>query len=406
MLSWLVVTTLETSLLVALVLLCRPVVRRAFGANVAYALWLLPALAVLLPAGMPRPATPLDVIRLPGEAASRDWYAAAATWTAAPTGLPWEWLWLTGAGVWISIQLVSVVRFRRMVRATAEPFAAPPHLLELLRRYEVSPTRVFTTPLRGAPFVTGLLDARMFLPADFLQRFSVQEQRWITLHELTHVKRRDLWLRLAAEVFRAVFWFNPLAHVAVHALRRDQEYACDQDVVSRCTRHERYEYGKALLLGASPPQRSFLASFGNSKERFIMLGRHRHSALRTVLGTAVCALIGVYALTSSPLSTAQVAAGGELDVGSTIQLQAEIQQAKFSQGEATLVVRAPDQTGALQEWTVVLGSPSELRERGVNLVFFAPGHGYTITGYRSSAPQLRRLVATSVTRPDGAAWSR
>jgi beta-lactamase regulating signal transducer with metallopeptidase domain len=402
MLSWLVATTLEASVLVALVILLRPMVRRTFGANIAYSLWLIPAIAIVLPARPPRPATPLDAIGgLSGEALPRDFQAAAETWTAATGGLPWQWLWLAGAAAVLSIQLVRVVRFQRLVRSTAEPFAAPPHLLELLRRYDVTPKHVFTTPLEGSPFVTGLLETRVFFPADFLTRFSVQEQRWIAQHELMHVTRGDLWLRLAAELVRAVFWFNPLVHLAVHAVRRDQEYACDEAVVSRCTRTERYEYGKALLLGACPPpQRAFLAFFGDNKERYIMLGRHRQSALRTVLGTAVCALIGVYALTSSPLSTAQVAES------SPIELKARVQVAKFLQGEATLTVEAPDQTGVLQEWTVVLGSPSELRERGFNLPFFAPGPGYTIAGYRSSAPQANRLVATSVTRPDGAVWSR
>ena len=116
------------------------------------------------------------------------------------------------------------------------PFAAPSHILDILDRYGVSSNRVFSTPLPGAPFVTGLRNASVFLPTDFLERFSAEEQRWIVIHELTHIRRGDLWLRFAAEVFRALFWFNPLVHVAVHALRQDQEYVCDQAVVSRCTR--------------------------------------------------------------------------------------------------------------------------------------------------------------------------
>ena len=406
MLEWLTSTTLETSFLVALVLLSRPVVRRVFGANVAYTLWLIPALAVVLPARPPRPATPLDVIPLPGADISRELAAAAQTWTA-PTAFPWEWLWLAGVAAVLVVQLVRVARFRRLARATAEPFAVPAHLSLLLQSYKVSPARVFTTTVPGAPFVTGLVNASVFFPVDFTQRFSVQAQVWVATHELMHIKRGDLWLRLAAELLRAVFWFNPLAHIAMHALRQDQEYACDHAVVSRCTRQERYEYGKALLLGATlERQPSFLGFFGSHKERYIMLGKHRKSALNTLVGTALCALIGVYSLTSSPVSIAQTAINSEFDLSSFTQLNAEVWQARLEPGDAKLLVRAADETGATKEWTVVLPPPSELRESGLKFTFFAPGQGYTITGHRASDPQSYRLLATTITRPDGAIWAR
>jgi len=281
-------------------------------------------------------------------------------------------------------------------------------MIELLTRYGLSPARVFTTKHAGAPFVTGLFNAKVFLPADFSDRFSAQEQRWIMIHELTHIRRGDLWTRLVAEGFRALFWFNPLLHLAVQLLRQDQEYACDQAVVSRCTRHERYQYGKALMLGASPQQLpSFLTFFRNSKERYVMLGKHRKSALSTLVGTGVCALIGVYSLTSAPPSVAQNAADPAYDQSSLTQLQAEVVQVTFLKDtEATLRVRAPDQTGKAQEWTVVLPNSSELREAGVNLRSFAPGHGYVITGNRSSDPEQHRLFAITITSPDGSIWSR
>jgi hypothetical protein len=152
----------------------------------------------------------------------------------------------------------------------------------------------------------GFFRARVFLPTDFRERFSAEEQRWIRIHELTHIRRGDLWLRLIAEAFRALFWFNPLVHVALRALRQDQEYACDQAVVSRCTGPERYQYGKALLLSMGERRLPAIpAFFGNGTGRFVMLGKHRKSGLNTVVGLSVCALIGGYALTSAPVSMAQ-----------------------------------------------------------------------------------------------------
>jgi beta-lactamase regulating signal transducer with metallopeptidase domain len=308
MTNWLIDTTLESSFLICVVLLARPLIRRLFGAGVACALWLIPAFGVLLPARLPRPAMPIETLRLPR--IPEEFMSAAYSWVA-PGVLPWASLWLAGAALLLVAQLARLGRFRRKLQSTSEPFVTDSGpMLRLLGEFGVSPLRVFTTTLEGAPFVMGLFRAKVFLPADYRERFSAEEQRWIMVHELTHIRRGDLWLRLVAEAFRTLFWFNPLVHVALRALRQDQEYACDQAVVSRCTGRERYQYGKALLLSMGQRRLPAVpAFFGNGKGRFIMLGKHRKSRLNTVLGLSVCALIGGCALTSAPVSIAQQVEG-------------------------------------------------------------------------------------------------
>jgi beta-lactamase regulating signal transducer with metallopeptidase domain len=406
MLDWLIVTTLEVSVLIGVVLLARPLIRRAFGAVAAGDLWLIPAVGVLLPTRPPRPETVLETIQLPGAEVSRGFYSAVEAWEA-PTAIPWVTLWLVGVGVWLAVQLVRSVRFRRTLLASAVPFVPSSlGLKALLDRHGFDDARVLTTTLPGAPFVAGLFNARVFLPADFERRFSVQEQQWILVHELTHVRRGDLWARLIAEGFRAVFWFNPLMHLAVRLLREDQEYACDQAVVSRCTAEERYRYGRALVLGASAESRpSFATFFRNNKERYAMLGKYRESTFNTVAGAITCLAIGVLALTSAPSSVAQDAPGA-YNLNAITELNAEIHMARMVQGESTLRVLAPDQAGKVQEWTVVLPSAMELINAGYKLTFFAPGHGYVIAGYPSMDIQEHRFFAMSVTRPDGSVWSR
>ena len=86
---------------------------------------------------------------------------------------------------------------------------------------------------------------------------------------------------------------------------------------------------------------------------------------------------------------------------------------KFSGAdEAILRVVAPDQTGKPQEWLVVLQRSNDvieaLRAAGVErpAAFFAPGKGYVISGSPSVDPNEHRLLAWTVTRPDGAVWRR
>ena len=138
-----------------------------------------------------------------------------------------------------------------------------------------------------------------------------------------------------------------------------------------------------------------------------MLGKYKESALNTVVGMVVCLLIGVLSLTSAPTSVAQNAGGSGYDLGSITELHAEVQQVSFLAGtEGTLRVLAPDQSGKPQEWTVVLTNTRELREAGITLASFAPGHGYRISGSPSLDPKERRLLAVTITRPDGSVWRR
>ena len=67
----------------------------------------------------------------------------------------------------------------------------------------------------------------------------------ILFHELAHFARRDHWTSLAADVARALLFWNPLAWVAREALRTESERACDQWVLSAGT--EPVTYAEALL---------------------------------------------------------------------------------------------------------------------------------------------------------------
>jgi beta-lactamase regulating signal transducer with metallopeptidase domain len=54
--------------------------------------------------------------------------------------------------------------------------------------------------------------------------------RAVLAHELAHLRRRDWPIQIAAELLRAISWFNPLIWIACGRLRRESEQACD-DVV-------------------------------------------------------------------------------------------------------------------------------------------------------------------------------
>src|SRR6185295_16477575 len=75
----------------------------------------------------------------------------------------------------------------------------------------------------------GLLQPKVILPAA-ARGWSDQRVRVVLRHELAHIRRGDWVVFLAAEVLRAVYWFNPLVWIACRRVRQESEHACD-DVV-------------------------------------------------------------------------------------------------------------------------------------------------------------------------------
>ncbi len=82
----------------------------------------------------------------------------------------------------------------------------------------------------AVPMATGVWRAVVLLPPDALE-WDEERRRVVLQHELSHVKRRDCLLQALAQVVSAVYWFNPLAHMAVARLRAEQERACDDMVI-------------------------------------------------------------------------------------------------------------------------------------------------------------------------------
>ena len=76
----------------------------------------------------------------------------------------------------------------------------------------------------------GLRQAKMILPRE-AREWPADRVRIVLGHELAHIQRRDWLVQLAAELLRAVYWFNPLVWIACRRLRQESEQACDDAVL-------------------------------------------------------------------------------------------------------------------------------------------------------------------------------
>ena len=191
------------------VLALRQLVRRHFGPEIAYRLWIcvpIAAGAALLPAAAATRIVP------PGDGPHFDpLYLASEGLTHAPTGVLIA-LWFVGAALAATAIALRQLRFLAMAR----------------------------NGLAG-PAVAGFFAPRIIMPADAAAVYSPEERALIRAHERTHIDRGDPRANGFIAFAQCLCWFNPLVHLAAHEARIDQELACDAAVlVHRPTQKRRY----------------------------------------------------------------------------------------------------------------------------------------------------------------------
>ncbi len=196
------------------VLAVRPAVRRQFGAEIAYRLWIcvpVAALSALFPAAAATRIVP------PGLGWHFDpVYSASQSLELVPAR-PILALWLAGLALGLSIIAYCQLRFLRMARRG-----------------------------RAGPAVTGFFVPRIIMPGDAESRYSAEERVLIRAHERTHIDRGDPRTNGLIAFAQCFCWFNPLVHIAAREARLDQELACDAAVLAHRPGQKR-RYAETLL---------------------------------------------------------------------------------------------------------------------------------------------------------------
>lgn len=352
MTGWFLSNMAWTSAAMLLVLVLRQSFARLFGAGPAYALWLVPALRLVMP---PLPAfAPAMPNVVPPET-----FVVFVADTAAPLppdGGPGQWvpwmlaLWAGGAAVFLAWQFLSYRRFLTELSLSSRAIGAHNGL-----------PLVESSAVQG-PVALGLLDRRIVVPADFGTRYSAEERRLALDHESIHHRRGDIWWNHLGLLILALNWFNPIAWLAFRAFRADQELACDARVTAAASSEARLDYAHALIKSASRPGLIAACPLNHAnqlKRRLKMMKTHRSSRVRMLAGAGAILALGGLSLAFGSPGLAQ------------------------SEGQAQAGTPAPPQTG----------TPPAPQRREERIIIRTDHGGHTATTERRSgtaAPTERR----------------
>jgi len=186
-----------------------------------------------------RPAT--GAVPAPAARVSRT-VAAETRAESTPRGVPWpspRWalvaLWAAVAAAIALRLLLGGLAARRIVRS-ARPLDDPRwtrlmrDIADRLDLPEVPP--LLASDRVEMPFACGAWRSAVVLPAH-AEGWSEERRQVVLLHELAHVKRRDLVAHGLGRLACALYWFHPLVWSADRRLRAEGERACD-DLVLAC----------------------------------------------------------------------------------------------------------------------------------------------------------------------------
>lgn len=158
------------------------------------------------------------------------------------------WAWLAGAIGMLGWQLWQHHRFVRTLRRWRMPCSSDDYLQTLTRtKAEMGlsgDVAMYICPTISSPMLVGLLRPAIYLPDEALTE---DELALVLRHELTHYRRKDLLVKVALLLCRAVHWFNPVMLPLSRWLCYCQEASCDSYVTRNASQEERRFYSETII---------------------------------------------------------------------------------------------------------------------------------------------------------------
>jgi len=212
--------------------------------------------------------------------------------------------WLLGTAVMASVLIVRLARQSGVVRlASPVDDRADDILADCASRLGIKRIPLLLQSDHApTPMLVGVLRPIILLPNGLPDTCPEPELKAILLHELAHIKRRDMAVLWLYHIIQLAFFFNPALWLAGRQLKRERELACDELVLasdSITRRDYAAGYVSALKMAASsaraPISLAMAEPFEIEKRRLQMILRQevQKFSLRWIFALAIIGAIGL-----------------------------------------------------------------------------------------------------------------
>lgn len=375
--------SLTASAVLLPLLLLSALIQKRYTAKTCYVLWLALAVWLLLPVdwSLPEPVVtitvpevpqvwtaPAEPVATPVVTGAPETVSEPARMTLPTLGQILTGTWLAGALGLLLWHGAGYLLVRRRLRIGSWEEPEDQVLMAALWKGEHGAPEVLRTEDTAAPLSLGLFRPLVFLPAGLGE----EETAMVLSHELTHVRRRDLWYKFLLLLVNAAHWFNPLVWWMCRQAGRNLEYCCDDAVVAGRDAAFRYDYGQILLRyaahGAGLPLYATRLSSGGRQ----MKGRLMNLFLKKKTGVMLVAAVLCAAVAVGALVTVQ-SAQAETPMTAQEALDTLAQSVTIDEKELTFTIPAAYEKA--DDWRIQVSGRYQMGENGTMSVHLIDNDG-------------------------------
>jgi beta-lactamase regulating signal transducer with metallopeptidase domain len=258
----------QSSLLIAVLFAFNYLFRRKVRASIRYALWLVVLVKLCMPPMLALPTSPawwLHKAPPPALAKPAPHYTVTyndgplpeaslvplpAYVPPKPAMMPAAWLLLASAVIssfllgWLLVRWWQITRVIRRAKTSGRLVALAGETQTVAGTKFNVQVKLTSNPM--SPAVCGLFRPTILIPQSLVENFSDEQLRAVLLHELIHLRRRDIWVNFVQALLQIFYWWHPLVWLANARIRRVREEAVD-DAVMLALRDDAESYAPTLL---------------------------------------------------------------------------------------------------------------------------------------------------------------
>lgn len=157
-------------------------------------------------------------------------------------------IWMLGVIISVLYHIYRHQKFRQLVKRWSKDITNP-NLLQnfcsLKQQLNITKNiKLKLCPYLSTPMLIGFFKSTILLPNHDLDN---NKLTLILHHELLHLKKYDLWIKLLVLVTTILHWFNPIVYLFAKHIALQSELACDQDLILDANPRTRMQYCQIIL---------------------------------------------------------------------------------------------------------------------------------------------------------------
>ncbi|MGH4125083.1 MAG: M56 family metallopeptidase [Clostridium sp.] len=151
----------------------------------------------------------------------------------------------------------------------------------------------------------GMFKSRILISSKIIHNFTGEQKKYIFLHELIHLKYKDILINSIMLILVALNWFNPIIWYCFYRIQQDCELACDEKVLYYLQPNCYNNYGSTIINMAGLFSKShnllngvgLLSNKSNLKRRISMISSFKGKSFKwSIIGAFLIALIAFVCL--------------------------------------------------------------------------------------------------------------